>query len=389
MVKDVKYGYVFEQTELAIANGHDNIFHMGGTGSGKTYDIMLFIIYLALNNSNKIITVVSESFPHLEIGSVRYAHKIINDFNLTDSISFNKKNMMFSFENNTILEFFSADRIAKALGARRWLLYGNEINTLKFDVWDELARRSKIVIGDFNPTAEFWLERYLSLYGKHLIIKSNYLQNPFLPVEEFNRIQRRALVDPNFKRTHVDIEYGSLEGLIFESFNIIDQFPSDCKWISFGMDFGFTNDPSTMIKVGCKDDTLFLDELFYSTGLLASDIANLLKSLNITFSDDITADNKPETIFEINRNGFNLKSAYKPPGSILAGIEMIKEYKISVTSRSLNLIKELRNYKWKSNSSGLSLNEPIDSFNHAIDALRYAVMSRRSSRSRITKISRT
>lgn len=388
MDKEIKFGYVFDETEKAFSAGEEIIIHQGGTGSGKTYDLMLFIIFLATSFEKKIITVVSESYPHLEIGTIRYTHDIINQFNLSDLVKVDKSKNQFTFPNKTILEFFSADRIEKALGARRWLLYGNEINSLKFEVWDELARRSKIIIGDFNPTAEFWLEKFLAFYGKHKIIKSNYLNNPFLPIQEKNRIEQRAKIDPNFKRTHVDVEYGTFEGLVFPDWAVIDQFPSDCKWVSFGMDYGFSNDPSTLIKVGMKDDSLFLDELMYSTGMLASDIGRHLASIGLSWADDIISDNKPEAIFEIQKMGFNIKPAYKPAGSIVAGIEIIKEYKIFVTSKSLNLIKELRNYKWKTDKSNTITNEPIDFFNHCIDAVRYAVMSRRFNKSRTIKISR-
>ena len=388
MVKEIKFGYVFETTEAAIKEGQHLIFHKGGTGSGKTYDLMLLLVYLASTNPAKVMTVVSESYPHLEIGTLRYAQKIIQDFGMTDEVAFNRSKNQFVFPNKTILEFFSADRIEKALGARRWLLYGNEINSLKYEVWDELARRSKIVIGDFNPTAEFWLEKFLSYYGEHKLIKSNYLNNPFLPVEERQRIELRAKLDANFRRTHVDVEYGSLEGLIFENWRQVDAFPADCEWVLRGMDFGFTNDPTALVKVGFKDGELWLDEEEYSTGLLASDLVKLFGRLGMNSHDEVIADNKPETIFELRRAGYNVKAAYKPAGSIVAGIDVMKRYRMNVTKRSLNLIRELRNYSWKLDTSGKPLNEPIDKFNHAIDAVRYAVMAKVLGRKRMVKISR-
>jgi phage terminase large subunit len=273
------------------------------------------------------------------------------------------------------------------LGARRFLLYGNEINSLKFEIWDELARRSEFVIGDFNPTAEFWLEKFLAYYGQHRIIKSNYLNNPFLPEEERKRIELRAKLDVNFRRTHVDVEYGSLEGLIFTDWKQVEAFPENCKWVSYGMDFGFTNDPTTLVKVGLKDGELWLDELEYRTGLLASDMVVILRKLGLGWLDEIVADNKPETIFELRQAGFNVKAAYKPAGSIVYGIDVIKQYRLNVTARSLNLIRELRNYKWKIDKAGDPVNVPVDTYNHAIDALRYAVMSRKLGKRRMVRVS--
>lgn len=379
---------MFERTEEALNEGKQLIFHKGGTGSGKTYDLMVLLVYLAATNESKVLTVVSESYPHLEIGTLRYAQKIIQDFGLTDEVSFNRSRNLFTFPNKTVMEFFSADRIEKALGARRWLLYGNEINSLKYEVWDELARRSKLVIGDFNPTAEFWLEKFLAYYGDHVIIKSNYLNNPFLPEEERKRIELRAKLDPNFRRTHVDVEYGSLEGLIFDNWKQVDEMPKDLDWELRGMDFGFTNDPTALVRVGFKDGELWLDEEEYSTGLLASDIARLLGKLGLTSQDEVIADNKPETIFELRRAGYNVKAAYKPAGSIVAGIDSMKRYRLNVTKRSLSLIRELRNYMWKLDSSGKALNEPVDKFNHAIDAVRYAVMAKTLGRKRMVRVGR-
>ena len=388
MDKEIRFGYVFEQTEAALAQGKTVIFHQGGTGSGKTYDLMVLLVYLAATQAGKVLTVVSESYPHLEIGTLRYAQKIIQDFGLTDEVSFNRSRNLFTFPNKTVMEFFSADRIEKALGARRWLLYGNEVNSLKYEVWDELARRSKIVIGDFNPTAEFWLEKFLSYYGEHVVIKSNYLNNPFLPEEEKKRIELRAKLDANFRRTHVDVEYGCLEGLIFDNWKQVDEMPGNLDWELRGMDFGFTNDPTALVRVGFKDGELWLDEEEYSTGLLASDLVKLFGRLGISTQDEIIADNKPETIFELRRAGFNVRAAYKPAGSIVSGIDVMKRYRLNVTKRSVNLIRELRNYMWKLDSSGKPLNEPIDKFNHALDAVRYAVMAKTLSRKRMVKVGR-
>jgi phage terminase large subunit len=348
---------------------------------------MVLLNYLALQHKNKVLTVVSESYPHLEIGTLRYTQKILQDFGLTDHVAFNRSRNLFTYPSGSIIEFFSADRIEKALGARRWLLYGNEINSLKYEVWDELARRSEVVIGDFNPTALFWLEKFLAYYGRHQIIKSNYTHNPFLPAEERSRIELRAKLDPNFRRTHVDVDYGSLEGLILDKWRQVDAMPTDMDWELRGIDFGFSNDPTALVRVGLKDGELWVDEEEYSTGLLASDLVKLFARLGISGKQEIIADNKPETIYELRLAGYNVKAAYKPKGSVVAGLDVLRRYRINVTKRSLNLIRELRNYQWKLDSSGKALNEPVDKFNHAIDALRYAVMAKVLGRKRLVKVS--
>jgi len=174
----------------------------------------------------------------------------------------------------------------------------------------------------------------------------------------------------------VEVEYGSLEGLIFKDWQQVDQMPEDLEWVGYGLDFGFTNDPTALVKVGAKGDEIWLDELEYSTGLLASAIVEVMLKNGIGWRDDVVADNKPEAIYELRKAGFNVKAAYKPAGSIGAGIDVLKGKLIRVTKRSVNVIRELRNYMWKLDAQGKPMNVPIDRFNHGIDATRYVVMSK-------------
>jgi phage terminase large subunit len=182
MKREVNGHHVYYETRDAFDAGAEVVIHKGGTGSGKTYQIMMFLIFgVALNNAGQVITVVSESKPHLDIGAIRIAKALVSAAELDRVVTYNETKSYFTFQNGTILEFFSADRIDKALGARRDWLYGNEINSLKVHIWDELARRSTHIIGDFNPTAEFWLEDWMRYYPKSQIIKSTYLDNQSLP----------------------------------------------------------------------------------------------------------------------------------------------------------------------------------------------------------------
>ena len=156
----------------------------------------------------------------------------------------------------------------------------------------------------------------------------------------------------------------------------METFPADCKWINYGLDFGFSNDPTALIKVGMSGGEIFADELIYSRGLTNQDIARWMHDLGLTRSDEIIADNQPKCIYEIRQEGFNVKPTFKGADSIITGIDILKRFRIKVTKRSLNLIRELKNYKWKEDASGKSLNVPVDRFNHGIDGLRYVCMYR-------------
>ena len=369
----IETGQIHKLTRRAFKAGNHVVIHRGGTGSGKTYDIMIYLIFIVgCQQEDKIITIASESKPHLDIGAIRIMKEVMQKAGIWDEERWHRTQSRYTFETGTIIEFFSADRIGKALGARRHWLYGNEINSLSLGVWDELARRSQKVIGDFNPVSQFWLEDWIQNYDGSEVIKSNHTFNPFLPDIERARIIKRAERDANFKRIHIDCEYGIYEGLVFTDWKQIDQIPEGNK--RYGMDFGYTNDPSTLYAVIETEDAFFIDEIFYKTGLLNRDIAGLMDSNGIVKDyDEIIADSaEPKSIDEIKGYGFNVKPAPKGPDSIRQGIDKLKSKQMFVTKRSVNLIKELRNYAWVSDKEGNPTNKPVDAFNHGIDAVRYA-----------------
>jgi phage terminase large subunit len=370
-------GKVGKRIVTSLRDGYKEIINKGGTGSGKTYDHMLVILWLMMSQvKNKVATVVSESKPHLDIGALRYAKTFTTELKEQGIIKYNDSKSFFTFPNGNILEFFSADRIDKALGARRWLLFANEVNSLKYDVFSELARRSEITLADFNPTAQFWLEdKFIPYCQNPIILKSNYLDNIYLPEHEKIKIEKRAALDRNFKRIHIDCEYGVAEGLVFENWNMIDAMPESYEMERFGLDFGYTNDPTSLIHMRQQGDSLFFDELIYQTGLLNTDIIALMnaKGLRKNF-DVIHADSaEPKSIEEIFRAGYNCKPATIAKKSINNRIDKLKTYNIYVTKRSTNLIKELRTYFWISDKQGNPTNKPIDNFNHAIDAMGYSI----------------
>jgi phage terminase large subunit len=367
----IGYGEVFEKTYDAFESGKKISIHMGGTGSGKTEDIMIFLIFdVALKQKNQIITVVSESRPHLDIGVIRIMKKHLINAGIFSTREFNETSGRYTFsKTGTILEFFSADRIDKALGARRDWLFGNEINSLKKDVWAELARRSENVIADFNPTTQFWLEDWLMYQDNYEIIKSNYLDNPFLPDTERQKIIRQAERDPNFKRVHIDCEYGGAEGLIHPHW-ITGDFDTSLPY-GFGMDFGFNPDPDVLAKfaIDYKRKLIYCKECFQENDqkleALKKSVGNYCLSHELIIAD--SAD--PRLIAEIKAAGFNIKGIYKYDGSVSEGIRLVNDYDLIVDPKSLRFIKALRNYTWNDKKAGI----PNKAFKHFPDTLRYFV----------------
>lgn len=368
----IEYGAILRNTKKSFENGNQIIIHQGGTGSGKTYDIMMYILSQALKTKDNIFTVVSESIPHLDIGTIRIFKELINKNNLYQLVKFNESSRKAYFKTGSIIEFFSADRIDKALGARRYMLYCNEVNSLKYEVVDELARRSQFCIFDFNPTMEFWLEdKFIKYYDKIDIIKSNYKDNPFLPEHEKIRIEKRALMDNNFNRIHVLCEYGNADDLVFlpENIKLIDRFPVDVKY-NYGLDFGFVA-PTALIKVGVMNETIYVDEIIYKAGMNENDYQILLR--DIDKRDEIIADSEDQRMISYLYNlKYNIKSAIKGAGSVELGISYMQGKTICITKNSTSTIKEIRNLMHAKNKEGKPTGK-FDGDDHAIDAIRYAL----------------
>lgn len=354
----------------------------GGTSSSKTFSIIPLLITHAIQNPYTEISVVSESIPHLKRGAVKdFINIMIMTGNYRDS-QFNKSDLKYKFSNGSFIEFFSADQPDKLRGARRHVLFINECNNIDFESYNQLAIRTRdFIYLDYNPTAEFWVHTELIKDPDSDFVILTYKDNEALDsaiVKEIEKAKERAKTSAyweNWWKVYGIGQVGSLEGVIFSNWKQINEVPTGSKLIGYGMDFGFTNDPTTLVSVHRSDNTIIVDELIYQSGMLNSDIIRRLKDLDLGKFDKIYADSaEPKSIEEIYRSGFNIKPVTKGSDSITFGIDILQNFEILVTKRSVNLIKELRYYTWDRDKTGKSINKPIDSFNHAIDAMRYLAM---------------
>lgn len=352
----------------------------GGTSAGKTFGILPLLIDQAARTSNLEISVVSESIPHLRRGAIKDFEKIMKWTNRWIEDHFNKTLLKYTFSNGSYIEFFSADQDDKLRGARRHVLYINEANNVSLNAYNELSiRTSGNIWLDFNPTAQFWAHTEVEPDEDSELIILTYLDNEGLPQTIIDDIESKKVkaLTSDYWRNWWDVyglgNIGSLEGVVFEKWKQIEQLPTEARLLGYGMDFGYTNDPSTCIAVYKYNEQIIFDEIIYRKGLLNSDIVNLLKSNDVT--DMIYADSaEPKSIAEIRASGFRIKGADKGKDSIVYGIGLMQEMDILVTARSVNMIKELRAYTWMKDKTGVSLNKPIDAFNHCIDAARYFCM---------------
>jgi phage terminase large subunit len=356
----------------------------GGTSAGKTLAILAVLIDIAAKNKTEI-SVVSESIPHLRRGAIKDFAKVMQWTGRWVADRWNKTLLTYHFANGSIIEFFSADSEARLRGARRQVVYINEANNIDFESYYQLAiRTSEAIYIDFNPTHEFWAHTEVLREEDSELIILTYNDNEALPDTikrdiELNRTKAETSAYwANWWKVYGLGQVGTLQGAIYEDFEVVEGIDvSRAKFVALGLDWGFSNDPTALVAIYRQGDCLLIQELLYATGLTNQDIADKLRSLGITRAWEIVADSaEPKSIEEIYRLGFNIKPAEKGPDSVRNGIDILKRFKLQVTKDSTNLIKELRSYTWATDKEGKNTGVPIDSFNHACDAMRYVALNK-------------
>jgi phage terminase large subunit len=357
----------------------------GGSSASKTYSILAVEIDHCTKNPYTETSVVAESIPHLKRGAMRDFMKIMTVTGRFNAARWNATDFRYKFANGSYIEFFSADDDSKLRGARRDRLYMNEANNLSFHAYTELAARTKqSVILDWNPVNEFWFHSELMQDEDVDFLILTYKDNEACPKSARDFIEKaRVKADTseywaNWYKVYGLGQVGTLQGAIYEDFEVVEGIDvSRAKFVALGLDWGFSNDPTALVAIYRQGDCLLIQELLYSTGLTNQDIADKLRTLGITRAWEIVADSaEPKSIEEIYRLGFNIKPAEKGPDSVRNGIDILKRFKLQVTKDSTNLIKELRSYTWATDKEGKNTGVPIDSFNHACDAMRYVALNK-------------
>lgn len=364
----------------------------GGSSAGKTFGILPILIDKAIKVPNLEISVVSESIPHLRKGALKDFLKIMKVTNRYIDSHYNRTLLTYTFANNSYIEFFSVDQEDKVRGPRRNELYINEGNNIKFETYHQLAiRTSGNIWVDFNPSNEFWAHNELLNDEDAEWLRLTYKDNEALPesiIKEIEKAKHKAFFNPEledvFFESNIKNSYwsnwwkvyglgltGSLEGVIFSNWSVIDNLPNNARLEGGGIDFGFTNDPSTVINAYRYDNARIYDEVVFEKGLLNNQLANrIIKSGNRStkyFADSA----EPKSISELKQYGLTVLPALKGADSIRNGINLMQKDHFYVTARSTNMISELRKYSWDKDKEGNKLNKPIDEFNHTIDASRY------------------
>lgn len=352
------------------------VVEQGGTRSGKTYNILLFIIFhYCTHNKNKIVTICRKTFPSLRATVLRDFLQILNHYQVYRDEFHNKSSSEYHLFGN-LVEFTSLDQSQKIRGRKRDLLFINEGNELYWEDWQQLIfRTQERIILDFNPSDEYhWIYDNVITREDCAFYKTTYLDNPFLEDVIKEEIERLKETDDQYWQIYGLGERASSINTIFK-YSEVNKIPEDVKLIAYGMDFGYSNDPTTLVSVFVMEHNLYIKEHLYRTQMTTQDINVFLREQNL-LSNPIYADSaEPRLIAELRRMGHNIFPSLKGKDSVNAGIDLLKRYKLHITSDSNNAIQEFRNYKWKEDRSGKLINVPEDKHNHIIDPCRYATYS--------------
>lgn len=371
---------IFAEINQAKSRGYTTVSEQGSSRSSKTYNTVIWLCAYCANHPNTSASIVRATLPALKGSVLRDFKEVMQRMQLWDTCTFNKSELICTFDNGSFVEFFSCDNEQKLRGRKRKILYVNEGNELSFIEWQQLQMRTTdFSIIDYNPsfTDDHWLCQ-LNKEEKTYHFITTYKDNPFLEPKVVAEIESLKEKNPSLWRIYGLGLQAMVEGLIFENVDVVDDIPRwHRKHHRRGMDIGYTNDPTAIVDVYIDGNTLWIDEVCYRTHMLAEDIIRINKEANRECQQDvkiISESADPRLIDEIANAGLDIHPVRKFGGSIAAGIQKMQELKIKVTKRSTNITKEFRNYTYRQNKEGKWLNEPIDAYNHAIDAIRYVVL---------------
>lgn len=373
-ILDIKSSWVLDRIK---SSGKRNIVLEGGARSTKTYSALLYFIVDAFESQiSKEYDIIRETLPALKASALKDFVAILKSYGIYDESAHNMSDHIYTLHGSNF-NFYSADDDQKLRGRKRNKVLLNEANELSVETYRQLAMRTtEQLVMDYNPSQEeLWVYDQVIPRPDCEFIQCTYLDNPFLEQSIVDEIERFKTDDPEYWKIYGLGMRGKRQGLIFPNYRVVPEFPANCDDILYGIDFGF-NDPKVVVKLGRIGRTITIDELLYERGMVREDFVARMKQLIPTsermkeqYADAADA----ESIEVIYRAGFNIHPADKSPGSVMFGIETMRGYDLCITAGSVNVLKDFKNYKWKTDKNGKVLDEPIHAFSHGPDAVRYPV----------------
>lgn len=368
---------IYEENTQAWLSGKRRALNEGGSASSKTFSILQLLILIAQHSKSKLlISIVSESLPHLKRGAMRDFFRILDE-SPDNNPRYNKTEHVYHAGNGAI-EFFGADEADKVRGPRRDILFLNEANNIQWETARGLdIRTNKFTFADWNPVSEFWAHAYWVGQPESVYIHSTYQDAlDVLSPGIVDNLIATGRQDPNFQNIYVLGRLGKIEGLVYPMFGQVKEMPQgDCF---YGLDFGFATDMTALVKVHLVGDSLYSQELIYERGLTNQDIADRMVELGLRkHYDEIFADSaEPKSIEEIYQRGFNIKPCIKGAGSVEFGHQRVRQFKQFWTEDSVNCIKEQRNFRYLPDRDGKLTDKTAHQWSHGMDARRYGIVGK-------------
>ena len=354
---------------------------MGGTWASKTISILVWLIDYGWSTENEDITVVAESVPHLDLGAIKDFKNIMVSNGYWNDSSWNETQRIYTFPKKSTIKFVSFDKFGKAHGPRRDILFLNEANNIPYKIADQLITRTRKVIWmDWNPSEEFWFYTDMLPARKDIDqITLTYLDN-----EALTEAERQEIESHKNNKAWWDVyglgKLGEITSRIFTGWQRIDEIPHEARLERRWLDFGYTNDLTAIGDLYYYNGGYIVDEILYQKGLKNKLIADTLLSQSEPRTLVVADSAEPKSIDEIKYYGVNIVGVSKTRGEtknqtfVKWSIGIVQGEKISVTRRSVNILKEYQNYLWLTDKNDKILNvEDPKCANHHMRGIAYAL----------------
>lgn len=373
MTLDLKVTTVFSKNYDALTSGARFIKNEGGSRSSKTYSLCQMLIIYALQNKDKTISIIRKTLPSLKASVMRDFFEVMKELNLYNKNNHNKSENIYTFDNGSMVEFFSADDEQKLRGRKRHIAWCNEANELFYDDFQQINLRTEdVIIVDYNPSE---VDSYLYYLpeDKTVTIHSTYKDNPFLPQAIIEEIEAYQFTDEDYYTIFALGKRAFSKENVYSQWKVLDERPNNFKEFVYGLDFGYTH-PLALVKVWYDIDSMpneiYIEELIYESHLTTPDLLAKLSDLEIQKNIAIASDYaRPEIIQDIKNAGYYAINAIK---DVKDGINNVKTFKVLLDAKAKNIVKENQNYKYKK-VNGQVTEEVMKKWDDAMDAIRYAV----------------
>lgn len=387
---------VFNRNIFEILTNYDNFteVHYGGGSSGKSHGVIQKVVLKALKDwkyprrilwLRKVQSTIKDSL-------FEDVKNCLINFGIWEMCLWNKTDNKVELPNGAVFLFKGLDNPEKIKSIKGISdIVMEEASEFTLNDYTQLTLRlrerkhvNKQIFLMFNPVSKLnWVYKYFFEHGEPMenvmIRQSSYRDNKFLDEMTRQNLELLANRNPAYYKIYALGEFSTLDKLVFPKYEkrLINKDELRHLPSYFGLDFGYVNDPSAFIhsKIDVKKKKIYIIEEYVKQGMLNDEIANVIKQLGYA-KEEITADSaEQKSIAEISNHDIaRIRPAMKGKDSIISGIQYLNQFDIVIDERCFKTIEELDNYTWKKDkNTGEYYNEPVDTYNHCIDALRYSV----------------